>query len=238
LCCSVLVKAGQTWSRLVKASQTWSRRVKPWLLADDLGFGDVKCNYPAGKIPTPNIDRLASQGMRFTDAHAPSSFCQPTRYAIMTGRYSWRTRQKLGGGWPWDGPLITADRLTLPELLRTHGYHTVALGKWHLGVNWPFASPAAAAKLALVDNQDKAEPGDIDWSKPFTGGPTERGFDYYFGVNLPNHSPYVFLENNHIVGPAPSERWPSIRGRLAQQAGPGQMGFDRTFKPGQAKLPD
>ena len=111
-----------------------------FILADDLGYGDVKCNYPAGKIPTPNIDRLASEGMRFTDAHAPSAVCTPTRYSILTGRYCWRTRLKAGVLWQWEAPLIPAERLTLPGLLRTNGYRTAALGKWHLGLNWPFAS--------------------------------------------------------------------------------------------------
>ncbi|MCX6924957.1 MAG: sulfatase-like hydrolase/transferase [Verrucomicrobia bacterium] len=197
------------------------------ILADDLGYGDVKCNNPAGKIPTPNIDRLASEGMRFTDAHAPSAVCTPTRYSILTGRYCWRTRLKAGVLWQWEAPLIPADRLTLPGLLRANGYHTAALGKWHLGLNWPYTSEQAAAKLAVLANQDKAEPGDIDWSKPITGGPIERGFDYYFGVNAPNFSPYLFIENDRIVGQPPTEVWPGLGSRLSQHAGPAQQGFDR-----------
>ena len=198
-----------------------------FILADDLGYGDVKCNYPAGKIPTPNIDRLASKGIRFTDAHAPSALCTPTRYSILTGRYCWRTRLTSGVLWPWDAPLIPAERFTLPGLLRTNGYRTAAIGKWHLGLNWPFASEQAAAKLSVLANKTKAEPGDIDWSKPITGGPIERGFDYYFGVNAPNFPPYAFVENDRIVGPAPSQRWSGLNLRLSRYPGPGQAGFDR-----------
>ncbi len=191
-----------------------------FILADDLGFGDVKCDFPAGKIATPNIDRLASEGMRFVDAHAPSSLCSPTRYSTLTGRYCWRTRLTKGVLWQWEKPLIPANRLTLPELLRSRGYHTAALGKWHLGLEWPFASPASAAKLDVIANQDDARPEDIDWSKPITGGPVDRGFDYYFGVNCPNFSPYIYIENDHVVGAPPSEIWPHIGGRLSQHSGP------------------
>ena len=116
------------------------------ILADDMGYGDVKCNYPDGKIPTPHLDRLASQGMRFTDAHAPSSLCTPTRYALLTGRYAWRTRLKSGVLWQYDKPLIEAQRLTLPAMLKQHGYRTAAVGKWHLGMNWPFSSAESAKK--------------------------------------------------------------------------------------------
>jgi arylsulfatase A len=199
-----------------------------YILADDLGYGDVQCSYPAGKIPTPNIDRLAAEGMRFTDAHAPTAVCTPSRYAILTGRYAWRTGLKSGVLGQWDKPLIEPGRLTVPELLREHGYRTAALGKWHLGLNWPFASPAAASKLAGIANQDKGEPEDFDWSKPITGGPLERGFDYYFGVNCPNYAPYAFIENERIFGPAPTQRVEkSVSGRLSEHRGPAQAGFDR-----------
>ena len=144
-----------------------------FILADDLGYGDVKCNYPAGKIPTPNIDRLASEGIRFTDAHAALGALYADALQHLTGRYCWRTRLTSGVLWPWDWPLIPAERLTLPGLLRTNGYRTAAIGKWHLGLNWPFASEQAAAKLSVLANKTKAEPGDIDWSKPITGGPIE-----------------------------------------------------------------
>jgi arylsulfatase A len=195
------------------------------ILADDLGYGDVHCNCPEGRIPTPHLDRLASQGMRFTDAHAPSSLCTPTRYALLTGRYAWRTQLKSGVLWQYQEPLIEEQRLTLPAMLRQHGYQTAAFGKWHLGMNWPFASPESAKKIAK--DRNSATSSDIDWGKPITGGPTDRGFDYYFGVDVPNFSPYAFIENDHIVGPAPTRQFPMIPGRLSQLPGPAQAGFDR-----------
>ncbi len=195
------------------------------ILADDMGYGDVKCNYLEGKIPTPHLDRLASHGMRFSDAHAPSSLCTPTRYALLTGRYAWRTWLKAGVLWQYDKPLIEPRRLTLPGLLRQHGYRTAAVGKWHLGMDWPFASAESAKKVAK--NKDSATCADVDWSKPIGGGPTDRGFDYYFGVNVPNFSPYAFIENDRLVGPAPTLEVSNIGGRLSRLPGPGQAGFDR-----------
>src|SRR3954469_9393298 len=116
------------------------RPAKPnivYFLADDLGYGDLGCNNKDSKIPTPNLDRLATQGMRFTDAHAPTAACTPTRYAILTGRYAWRSRLQRGVLGPWGAPLIAADRLTVPALLRRQGYSTACIGKWHLGWSWP-----------------------------------------------------------------------------------------------------
>ena len=95
-----------------------------FILADDLGYGDPHCYNPDSKIPTPNIDRLATEGMRFTDAHTPSSVCTPTRYGLLTGRYCGRTPLSRSVLWPWDPPLIEADRLTLPKMLQSHGYAT------------------------------------------------------------------------------------------------------------------
>ncbi len=165
--------------------------------------------------------------MRFTDAHAPTAVCTPTRYALLTGRYCWRTRLKAGVLWQWDKPLIEPGRLTVPEMLREQGYRTAAIGKWHLGLNWPFALEASAKKLALTKNQDNALCADIDWSQPITGGPVDLGFDYFFGMSAPNFSPYVFIQNDRIAGPAPTEQWPALGSRLSQHAGPAQASFDR-----------
>jgi arylsulfatase A len=105
-----------------------------YILADDLGYGDVQCLNPArGKIKTPCLDRLAAEGMTFTDAHSGSSVCTPTRYGVLTGRYAWRTRLQGGVLSGYDDPLIAADRLTVPGLLKQNGYHTAIIGKWHLG---------------------------------------------------------------------------------------------------------
>ncbi|MBO9619884.1 MAG: arylsulfatase, partial [Niabella sp.] len=152
------------------------------ILTDDLGYGDVKAFYPKSKIPTPQIDRLASEGMRFTDAHSGSAYCSPTRYGILTGRYAWRTSLRKGVLQPYDPPIIARDRLTLPELLRQQGYSTACIGKWHLGWNWPMKD------------------GQPDFSRPISDGPTTRGFDYYFGTDVPNYPPYCFIENDRTVG--------------------------------------
>ena len=108
------------------------------ILADDLGFGDVYCYNPdRGKIPTPHLDRLAAQGMRFTDAHSSSGVCSPSRYTLLTGRYHWRTRLQSGIVNLWKPPLIAPRRLTIAGMLRQHGYRTACIGKWHLGWDWP-----------------------------------------------------------------------------------------------------
>src|SRR5689334_13305109 len=107
------------------------------ILADDLGYGDVQCYNPRrGKIPTPNIDRLAAQGMRFTDGHSSSGVCSPSRYTLLTGRYHWRTRLQRGIVQRWEQPLIPPERLTVAQMLRQQGYRTTCIGKWHLGMNW------------------------------------------------------------------------------------------------------
>lgn len=169
-----------------------------FILADDLGYGDVGCYNPSSKIPTPNLDRLAREGMRFTDAHSPSSVCTPTRYALLTGRYAWRSPLKRGVLGPWGTPIIAADRLTVPALLRQHGYATAVIGKWHLGLNYTTKDGKPAAS-----GEDKMS--NVDFTKPIADGPTARGFDYYFGVNVPNYPPFCFIENDRTVG-VPSVR--------------------------------
>ena len=155
-----------------------------YILADDLGYGDVGCYNPASKIPTPNIDRLAKEGVRFTDAHAPSAVCTPSRYALLTGRYAWRTQLQRNVIGPFSQPLIKEKQLTVAGLLHEQGYATACIGKWHLGWGWP-------------------KPGDggkRDFTKPIPNGPTTRGFDLYFGTDVPNYPPYCFIENDHTVG--------------------------------------
>ena len=164
-----------------------------FILADDLGYGDLGCYNKDSKIPTPNLDRLAAQGLRCTDAHAPTSVCSPTRYALLTGRYAWRSPLKRGVVAAWDPPLIAADRPTVASLLRQHGYTTAAIGKWHLGWTWPTLDGAAPSSATnRLSN--------VDFTRPIAGGPTTRGFDYYFGVDVPNFPPYCFIENDRSVG--------------------------------------
>ena len=173
-----------------------------FILADDLGYGDVQSLNPArGKIPTPNLDRLAAEGMVFSDAHGGSSVCTPTRYGLLTGRYAWRTSLQsgvLGGVSP---PLIAPDRLTVASMLRERGYRTACIGKWHLGLEFAKWGDADAHKL---------HPGwQFDFSKPFARGPRTCGFDYFFGIAASlDMPPFTFLEDDHVtVLPTSVKTW-------------------------------
>lgn len=149
-----------------------------YILCDDLGYGDVKCYSDRCKIPTPQMDRLAASGMMFTDAHSGSSVCTPTRYGILTGRYSWRTKMQsgvLGGKSP---ALIAEDRLTVASLLKGQGYATACIGKWHLGIG-KTTTP---------------------YGEPMVPGPNACGFDYFFGIPASlDMEPYVYVENEQTV---------------------------------------
>jgi len=177
-----------------------------YILADDMGYGDLGCQNPESKIPTPNLDRLASEGIRFTDAHSPSAVCSPTRYGILTGRYCWRTRLKRGVLWPWDKPLIAEGRLTVGKLLQAHGYDTACIGKWHLGMDWPTTDGKEPVGMGKTNVKDSGS--NVDFAGDISNGPTSRGFDYYFGTAVPNFPPYCFIENERTVG-IPTERKPS-----------------------------
>ncbi len=164
------------------------------ILADDFGVGDIRAHYPDNKIATPNLDRLVGQGMSFTDAHSPSAVCSPTRYGLLTGRYAWRTRLQEWVIAAYEPPLIDEGRPTLPGFLRAHGYHTAGIGKWHLGWNWPGPKPS---RMTARPNGQK----NLEWyfDRPITGGPVNRGFDHFFGVDLPNLPPFTWIEDDHVV---------------------------------------
>jgi len=205
------------------------------ILADDLGYGDVHCYNPErGKIQTPNIDRLASQGMRFTDGHSSSGVCSPSRYTLLTGRYHWRTRLQVGIVGVFGEPLIAPDRMTIGTLAQQQGYRTAAIGKWHLGWDWPIAP--GQRKLLQASKQagkdDEAKPANAAtaahqaawreiFGKPIAGGPTTRGFDSYFGTDVPNWPPYCFIGNDRTLG-IPSEFLPAAKlgNNLASLPGP------------------
>ncbi|ETN94190.1 sulfatase family protein [Zhouia amylolytica] len=174
------------------------------ILADDLGYGDPQIYNVDSKIPTPNIDKLARGGMRFTDAHTPSSVCTPTRYGLLTGRYAWRTPLKRSVLWAWDKPLIEKNRLTLPKLLKSKQYHTACIGKWHLGWRWPSNTDDGFVNDTIkIGDYGLKGRNDLwkkmDFSKALAGGPLEAGFDYYFGDDVPNFAPYTFFENNKLI---------------------------------------
>jgi arylsulfatase A len=167
------------------------------VLADDLGYGDVGAFNPAGRIPTPHMDGLARQGMRFTDAHTPSAVCTPTRYGLLTGRYAWRTRLQRGVVWGNGDSLIEPGRVTLASLLKRRGYHTAGVGKWHLGLRWA-AKPGTSPDRDT--NNEKAPVDWIDYSRPVTDGPTHHGFTEYFGIPASlDMRDYVYLEGDRVV---------------------------------------
>jgi len=171
-----------------------------FILADDLGYGDVACFNPESKVPTPHLDRLASERMRFVDAHSPSSVCTPTRYGLLTGRYCWRSRLKNQVLGPWGQTLIEEGRLTVPALLRQHGYATACIGKWHLGWDW-------ATKDGRSPASGPNRLSNVDFTKAIANGPTTRGFDSYFGTDVPNYPPYCHIENDRTVGIPSVPNW-------------------------------
>lgn len=150
-----------------------------FILADDMGYGDPGSYNPASKIPTPNIDRLAAEGLSFSDAHTPSAVCSPTRYGVLTGRYAWRTRLQSGVLWGYSPLLIDEGRLTVASLLGRHGYRTAAVGKWHLGLG---------------------SGEQTDYARLLRPGPNAVGFDYFFGTPASlDMTPYVYVENEEVV---------------------------------------
>ncbi len=172
-----------------------------YILADDLGYGDVSAYNTEGAIATPHIDKLAAEGMRFTDAHSPSSVCTPTRYALLTGRYPWRSRLPKGVLRGYSRTLIENDRPTVASLLKSSGYETAVVGKWHLGVDW-VVNKGLENKLNTEGYGIKEEmsPDDIDFTQNPTQGPKTVGFDYSYilpaSLDMP---PYCYLENQKLT---------------------------------------
>lgn len=169
------------------------------ILVDDMGYGDPGCYNSRSKIPTPNIDRLAGQGMRFTDAQAPAAVCHPSRYGLLTGRYPFRTDVSV---WPKQ-PLINEGRMTIGSLFQSQGYHTAMVGKWHLGF---------------------AEKG---YDKPLRGGPVDRGFDTFLGIRASTDiPPYFYIRGDRAVVPPTghidahhTDGWSPIQGEFWREGG-------------------
>ena len=160
-----------------------------YILADDLGYGDVTSFNPDGKFHTPAIDSLASEGVRFTNAHSTSGVSTPSRYSTLTGRYNWRTEMQAGVLWSYDLPLINKERHTVASMMSENGYVTGAVGKWHLGLGW-------------VRNDDNK----IDHNATLTQCPNNNGFDYSYimpaSLDIP---PYIYFENGKPTAPVKSQ---------------------------------
>ena len=215
---------------LIGATMARAAEAKPnlvFILADDLGYGDVKCLNPQGKIATPNMDRLGAAGMIFTDAHSSSAVCTPTRYGILTGRYNWRSRLKSGVLGGLSPRLIEEGRMTVASFLKDRGYDTACVGKWHLGMDWVKHSGKEVSEL----NIEKPEQvGSVDFSKPLTNGPNSVGFGYYFGIAASlDMVPYTFIENDRVTKlPSETRKFPMMTGRENgfTREGPTAPGFD------------
>lgn len=171
--------------------------------ADDLGYGDLGC-YGATKLQTPNIDRLAKEGRRFTDAHTASAVCSPSRYGLMTGQFP--VRRNFWGPVPFNQELtIDPSQPTLAGVMKSAGYATAIIGKWHLGFG----------------------KGKTDWNQPLKPGPLELGFDYYFGMPTVNSGPpFVYVENHGVVDYDPAD--PFVLGKMSvTEQWPEKGGYNR-----------
>ncbi|MFC2156493.1 sulfatase-like hydrolase/transferase [Acidobacteriota bacterium] len=180
------------------------------ILADDMGYGDIQAFNPDSRIPTPHLNALAQEGIRFTDAHSGSAVCSPTRYGLLTGRYCWRTELKSGVLWPpQDKPLIGPERLTVAGMLKQNGYHTACFGKWHVGLEW-----------------GRNESGEVDFNKPLQYGPRDVGFDESFIIaGSLDMVPYAYY-NNHIPTQPVTEEQPGLPFPKFIRQGPRASDFD------------
>ncbi len=164
-----------------------------YILADDMGYGDISYLNPESKIRTPNFDEMAQEGMIFTDAHSSSAVCTPSRYSILTGRYNWRSKLKRGVLGGYSPALIEPERMTVASMLKERGYRTACIGKWHLGMDWE-----------MEDNT--AEPNDlgtipsVNYTAAVKNGPVDHGFQYFYGISASlDMPPYVYIENDHVT---------------------------------------
>lgn len=178
------------------AEQTQAQPNVLILYADDMGYGDLAIQNPESKIPTPHLDQLARESLRFTNGHSSSGICTPSRYAMLTGRYHWRDFHGIVNA--MGETVFKPDRLTLAKLFKQHGYSTACIGKWHLGWDWnairkPNAKPQKQGRRSFYG------PDAYNWDQPIPDGPLDVGFDYYFGDTVINFPPYAWIENRKLV---------------------------------------
>lgn len=164
-----------------------------YILADDLGYGDLSCLNPDSKLHTRCIDDMALNGLRMTDMHSTSAVCTPSRYGILTGRYNWRSRLKSGVVGGYSEPVIEQGRRTVADVMREAGYATGCVGKWHLGLRWQRDND-------LPEPHGYATMPGVDYSKPVYGGPLDFGFDRFFGIAASlDMPPYVYIDGRQAT---------------------------------------
>ena len=211
----------------------WAKQPNVLILyADDLGFGDLGCYNKKSRIPTPNLDRLASESVRFTDGHSSSGICTPSRFAMLTGRHHWRDFHGIVNA--FGGSVFKPERLTLPEMLKEKGYKTAAIGKWHLGWNWDAIRNKEVRAITVQEGRRKKQqlgPEAFDWTKSIPNGPLNHGFDYYFGDTVINFPPYCWIENDKVVKAPDTHmqtgKWKKIKeGGWECRPGPMVTGWD------------
>ena len=218
---------------IILVGVAWAKQPNVLILyADDLGFGDLGCYNKKSRIPTPNLDRLASESVRFTDGHSSSGICTPSRFAMLTGRHHWRDFHGIVNA--FGGSVFKPERLTLPEMLKEKGYKTAAIGKWHLGWNWDAIRNKEVRAITVQEGRRKKQqlgPEAFDWTKAIPNGPLNHGFDYYFGDTVINFPPYCWIENDKVVK-APDTlmqtgKWKKIKeGGWECRPGPMVTGWD------------
>lgn len=169
--------------------------------ADDMGYGDLGANNPESKIPTPELDQLAAEGMRFTDGHSSSGICTPSRFALLTGQHHWRRFHGIVVS--FGGTRFKPDDLTMAKMFKSKGYTTACIGKWHLGWDWSALLKPGIEQETYTDRKGRTKtlhkPSDYDWTKPIPDGPLAQGFDYYFGDGTINFPPYCWVENDRVT---------------------------------------
>lgn len=195
-------------SVLILSTTAYAKSSKPnivYILADDMGHGDIQAIAPQGKILTKNLDRIAEEGLAFTQAYTGSSICSPTRYGIMTGRYPWREKVKIAPN--YGSRIMPKGQETVATFLQGQGYKTFMIGKWHLGTSWTMKDGSVMkSRKSMSTKATLTEDKEIDFNAPFYGGPTDHGFDSWFGIaGSLDFAPYVYLVDNK-VSKIPTER--------------------------------
>lgn len=204
------------------------------MLTDDLGYGDVSCMDPKGKIKTENLNKVAAEGLVLTDCHSASALCTPSRYALLTGRYNWRSRLKSMVLPGQSYHLIEEGRETIASMLKKQGYRTAGVGKWHLGMDWVTKGDYRQPETYSGENSstDLIMDG-IDFTKPYKNGPNAVGFDYYYGMPASlDQPPFIHIENDRAIT-QPTEMM-GVRNLARHDAsqmfdieyGPGEAGYD------------